>query len=595
MSRASVSLCPCVLVALTVALGLLNDADSEEELGPQGLDVMTVRLGMQGAAQPVSDPNPNAAAKTCFSDFCSDNGLHYPTHVEEVDSGTYTFEVTGFFGAARDGVWYVNDIYQHTDNVRAPLYTDPQLEYRFAPGSTCSWTIKCKIYDVDFWGNRGDLMNIHTWMISLSDLPQVSNVDASDNIEAYVKVTWTGVQGANNYVIYRGSNGSLVYRYDEDSASPYYDSEAIPGTRYCYAVQAENDCVDGPVSVGTFGIRPAPCLAPGTPNTPSGSSTRDCNEAGTYSTGGSSCASGCGSVQYQFDWGDSISSWGSSSQSYSWNTCGTHCVKARARCSENTGAMSGWSSCKNVTISGSCCNPGQLTIQRTAGTGTYPAAGGSINVAVSFSATGAIYSLALKETVPSGWTYGGYVSGPSPAIQPNIGAGGVLEFAWTTTPTFPTTFSYGLSVPSGQSGQKQIQGWALYVDGQGEDQETEVLTTTLEPSSSTHSADSNGDYMLSLEEVLRVIAYYNAGQYHCDSTKPDGYNVGSGSDSCGRHDADYDSTAWEMSLQEVLRPIAYYNAGGYHPDPTKPDGFNVGRIFNAIMHDVLRQIANPYE
>ena len=96
---------------------------------------------------------------------------------------------------------------------------------------------------------------------------------------------------------------------------------------------------------------PPPPETVSTPNRPTGPSSGETDEPLTYSTGGSSSNLGH-SVEYQFDWGDGEqSSWGSASRSHSWSSAGTKCVKARARCQSHTGVVSGWSSCKNVTIS----------------------------------------------------------------------------------------------------------------------------------------------------------------------------------------------------------------------------------------------------
>ena len=57
-------------------------------------------------------------------------------------------------------------------------------------------------------------------------------------------------------------------------------------------------------------------------------------------------------IQYRFDWGDgNISAWGSSSQSHSWSSAGSYCVKAQAK--DSNGTTSAWSSCHTVSISSS--------------------------------------------------------------------------------------------------------------------------------------------------------------------------------------------------------------------------------------------------
>ncbi len=90
-----------------------------------------------------------------------------------------------------------------------------------------------------------------------------------------------------------------------------------------------------------------------TPTTPSGPSSGTVNQSLSFSTGGSTCNQGH-SVQYRFDWGNGVySSWGSSSQSYSYSSAGTYTVKAQARCSSDNSVVSSWSSGKTVTISAS--------------------------------------------------------------------------------------------------------------------------------------------------------------------------------------------------------------------------------------------------
>jgi len=93
---------------------------------------------------------------------------------------------------------------------------------------------------------------------------------------------------------------------------------------------------------------------PNTPVTPSGPTTLNVGESGTYSTSATDSGE---QVQYRFDWGDGeISDWttlGASghtdSMSHSWSSPGTYAVKAQAR--DEHGATSGWSSSLTVTVS----------------------------------------------------------------------------------------------------------------------------------------------------------------------------------------------------------------------------------------------------
>ncbi|MBN2029249.1 T9SS type A sorting domain-containing protein, partial [bacterium] len=87
-----------------------------------------------------------------------------------------------------------------------------------------------------------------------------------------------------------------------------------------------------------------------TPTTPTGPSSGTAGETLTFSTGGAVSNLGH-DVEYRFDWGDgNISAWGSSTQSYFWNSEGYNLVAAQARCATHTSVESEWSSTKIVTI-----------------------------------------------------------------------------------------------------------------------------------------------------------------------------------------------------------------------------------------------------
>jgi ELWxxDGT repeat protein len=98
-----------------------------------------------------------------------------------------------------------------------------------------------------------------------------------------------------------------------------------------------------------------------------------------------------------------------------------------------------------------------------------------------------------------------------------------------------------------------------------------------------HSADTNGSHNVELPELLRVIQLYNVGGYHCDpSNDEDGYNLGAGegplAKSCIAHDGDHTPQDWEFSLNELLRIIQFFNFRAYHFCPLNgtEDGFCTG-------------------
>jgi len=99
-----------------------------------------------------------------------------------------------------------------------------------------------------------------------------------------------------------------------------------------------------------------------------------------------------------------------------------------------------------------------------------------------------------------------------------------------------------------------------------------------------HSADMNADNRVALDELLRVIQFFNVGGYGCGNEfTEDGYQAGRfGRRDCCPHDTDFktdDGTDWEIDLAELLRLIQFYNAGGYRDCngevPESEDGFCV--------------------
>ena len=91
-----------------------------------------------------------------------------------------------------------------------------------------------------------------------------------------------------------------------------------------------------------------------TPNQTTGITSGNTNTNYSYSSGDASSNLGLGHpLQYRFDWGDgTYSDWLSSvSASHAWTTAGIYTVKAQARCSQHTSAVSSWSLGISVTIS----------------------------------------------------------------------------------------------------------------------------------------------------------------------------------------------------------------------------------------------------
>ncbi len=87
--------------------------------------------------------------------------------------------------------------------------------------------------------------------------------------------------------------------------------------------------------------------------------------------------------------------------------------------------------------------------------------------------------------------------------------------------------------------------------------------------------DVNGDYQISLSELLQLVQHYNVGAYHCDADSTDGYTTGPGAQDCPPLEMDSAPQDWAISLPELLRGIQLYNSGVYFPCPGSEDGLCV--------------------
>jgi parallel beta-helix repeat protein len=94
-----------------------------------------------------------------------------------------------------------------------------------------------------------------------------------------------------------------------------------------------------------------------------------------------------------------------------------------------------------------------------------------------------------------------------------------------------------------------------------------------EPTGPVHTADRNGDRVINLSELLRVIQLFAQGGLRCSTTAEDGFDSGVLPRDCTPHAADYNPQDWRIRLNELLRVIQLYNAERYVPSPGNEDGF----------------------
>lgn len=86
----------------------------------------------------------------------------------------------------------------------------------------------------------------------------VNNVLASNTIPEHVLVSWTDVESATAYRVYRNGTELAVV---EEATQFYHDATAVPDTIYLYQVSALNQanpvaCQEGELSEGNEGMRP---------------------------------------------------------------------------------------------------------------------------------------------------------------------------------------------------------------------------------------------------------------------------------------------------------------------------------------------------
>jgi hypothetical protein len=222
-------------------------------------------------------------------------------------------------------------------------------------------------------------------------------------------------------------------------------------------------------------------------------------------------------------------------------------------------------------------------------------AGGTVTISNTITYTGSASSLGLQVLIPAGWSYASG-SGSEGSVKPVVGTTDVLEWAWTTVPASPATFSYTLNVPTGTTGEKQVTAKVLFTQSGS----TVQFFATPDPlpvpaAQAYHSADTDRNGKISLLELTRVIELYNTrngttrtGCYAVQAGSEDGFapdptRTGSAVVTLtSYHSADSDRNG-KISLLELTRVIELYNTrsgtsrtGGYHILAGTEDGFAPG-------------------
>jgi hypothetical protein len=129
-----------------------------------------------------------------------------------------------------------------------------------------------------------------------------------------------------------------------------------------------------------------------------------------------------------------------------------------------------------------------------------------------------------------------------------------------------------------------------------EQQEREAELPNQDPG--YHSADTDADHRISLNELMRVVQLFNAGAYSCadpPQSTEDGYLPGTGDESCAPHNSDYAPQDWSIGLSELLRLIQLFNAGVYMADAEGEDGFIIDEYSTPPIYPLIGLMPPPTE
>jgi hypothetical protein len=235
---------------------------------------------------------------------------------------------------------------------------------------------------------------------------------------------------------------------------------------------------------------------------------------------------------------------------------------------------------------------GSAATQAVVGSGYAAGAIATITNTLTYTATAT--GLGWKVTLPLGWSF---VSdaGMVGDVRPVVGTVGALEWAWSVPPVGPVTFTYTVRVPAGTAGDQFLAASGIVRFDGALSQPIATPSPLLVSQITTHSADTDADFRISLVELTRVIELYNArigttrtGRYLIQDGSEDGYALdrvtpaGAPVTLTRFHSADSNRNA-DISLVELTRVIELYNVragtsrtGAYRVLAGTEDGFTLG-------------------
>ena len=237
-------------------------------------------------------------------------------------------------------------------------------------------------------------------------------------------------------------------------------------------------------------------------------------------------------------------------------------------------------------------------VSASAATHAYVGAGyasaGTVTITNTITYTGSPTNLGWHVDLPTGWSFLSD-GGTTGDVKPAAGQTGTLDWSWSTPPASPVTFTYLLAIPAGGFGDQSLTAYSTVRTGGTPVQQPATSNPLVVPQITTHSADTNADFKLSLLELTRVIELFNTrngtqrtGCYRVDPTGEDGFNpdptrASAASVTLTSYHASDENHDGKLSLLELTRIIELFNyrsgsqrTGQYHIQPATEDGFAPG-------------------
>jgi hypothetical protein len=220
--------------------------------------------------------------------------------------------------------------------------------------------------------------------------------------------------------------------------------------------------------------------------------------------------------------------------------------------------------------------------------------GQTITITNTITYTGTASSLGWSVLLPPSWSFLSS-AGSIGDVGPNVGDTQELDWAWTSPPASPVTFTYTLNVPAGTTGTQSIQSLVILRLNGGDFQTLAQPDPLVINPSYYHSADENHTGQISLLELTRVIELYNThngttrtGAYLDQAGTEDGFapdptrTLGQAATLSYYHSADEGQVGY-LTLTDLTRVIELYNyhngtarTGDYHDQSGTEDGFAPG-------------------